>query len=141
MNEKLRALISVFILVFLSGFSLYYGVFETVGYLKYHQVIVFSWMTSLLLFIPVIISFPLAWFVFLLFKGYSSALILITSMLPFFKFVCVIIVAISISLSYWYVTTLSDKGYIRCQGIPSGWLPGMATKYATSERLCLKKAP
>ena len=141
MNENLRALISIFILIFLSGISLFFGVIEVVGYLNYYKVIVFSWMTPLLVFIPVVIFFPLVWFVTLLFKGYDSAVGVIAPIFNLFKFVCVIVVVISISLSYWYVTTLNDKGYIRCNGVPVGWMPGMATKYVTNEALCLKKDP
>jgi len=141
MSEKIRTLASIFILISLSGISLYLGFVEVVNCLKYYDVIVFSWMTPLLIFIPVIFSFPLAWFILLLFKGYSPAVGIIAPILPMFKFVCIIVIVISISISYWYLTTLNDNGYIRCNGIPSGWMPGMATKYVTNEALCLKKYP
>lgn len=42
--------------------------------------------------------------------------------------------------NYYYTGKLVEQGYIKCRGIPSGWMPGMATKYATSEMLCLKQS-
>lgn len=141
MIEKIRALFSIFILIFFSSLSLYFGFGEITGHFEYNNVIVFSWMAPLLIFIPVLFVFPLAWFVVFLFNGYSSAISIITPIIPLFKFICIVVVVISILLSYWYITTLTDKGYIRCNGIPSGWMPGMATKYATNEALCLKNDP
>ncbi|SMG55421.1 hypothetical protein [Cedecea sp. NFIX57] len=35
-----------------------------------------------------------------------------------------------------YATSLMHKGYTECQGSPSGWMPGMAKKYAIEPSLC-----
>ncbi|CFR15152.1 DUF1240 domain-containing protein [Yersinia alsatica] len=140
MAEKLRALLSIFILISLSALSWYLGFSEIFEYFDYYNVVVFSWMAPFLIFIPLLLTFPLLWFFALLFKGYNPAIIIISPIIPLFKVICILAVVFSISLSYWYVTTLSEKGYIRCKGIPSGWMPGMATKYVTSEALCLKKS-
>lgn len=35
-----------------------------------------------------------------------------------------------------YTTSLIHKGYTVCQGIPSGWMPGIAKKYAIEPSLC-----
>ena len=45
-----------------------------------------------------------------------------------------------IGFKVYYKETLNNKNYVVCSGIPSGFLPGMATKYATSETLCLKQS-
>lgn len=37
-----------------------------------------------------------------------------------------------------YTTSLMDKGYTECQGFPSGWMPGMAKKYAIEPSLCTR---
>lgn len=139
MAEKLRALLSIFILISLSALSWYLGFSEIFEYFDYYNVVVFSWMAPFLIFTPLLLTFPLLWFFALLFKGYNPAIIIISPIIPLFKVICILAVVFSISLSYWYVTTLSEKGYIRCKGIPSGWMPGMATKYVTSQALCLKK--
>ena len=47
---------------------------------------------------------------------------------------------ISFTFSYGYGTYLKSNGFTQCRGIPSGWMPGMATKYAISKELCLKKS-
>lgn len=140
MADKSRALLSIFILISLSAFSLYLGLSEIFEYFEYYNVVVFSWMAPFLIFIPILFIFPLSWFFALLFKGYNPAIIIISPIIPLFKVICILAVVSTISLSYWYVATLSEKGYIKCQGIPSGWMPGMATKYAISEELCSKKS-
>jgi len=38
----------------------------------------------------------------------------------------------------YFSNNLEKRGYIACRGIPSGWMPGMATKYVTNEALCSK---
>ncbi|MEA9391758.1 hypothetical protein SJI19_14610 [Acerihabitans sp. TG2] len=40
---------------------------------------------------------------------------------------------------FYFISEFEKRGYIACRGIPLGWMPGMATKYATNEALCLKK--
>ncbi|CNK60925.1 Uncharacterised protein [Yersinia mollaretii] len=46
---------------------------------------------------------------------------------------------ISFVFSYGYGTYLKNNGFTQCRGIPSGSLPGMATKYAKSESFCYLK--
>ncbi|MFK8257758.1 DUF1240 domain-containing protein [Erwinia sp. AnSW2-5] len=36
----------------------------------------------------------------------------------------------------YYISELKSKGYFRCAGVPSGWMPGMAVKYSSSPVLC-----
>ena len=52
----------------------------------------------------------------------------------------VISLVIPILFSFFYLKKIEYKGYVQCNGIPSGWMPGMATKYAISEELCLQKS-
>jgi len=40
-----------------------------------------------------------------------------------------------------YTTSLIDKGYIECLGIPSGWMPGMATRYVKNIKICSQQLP
>lgn len=44
-----------------------------------------------------------------------------------------------IGFKVYYKETLNNKNYVGCSGIPSGSLPGMATKYAKSESFCYLK--
>ncbi|RYJ12641.1 hypothetical protein C5Y41_19365 [Rahnella variigena] len=41
------------------------------------------------------------------------------------------------SFSMMYKKNLENRGYIECKGTPSGWTPGMATKYALNKSYCL----
>jgi len=41
------------------------------------------------------------------------------------------------SFSMMYKKSLENRGYIECKGTPSGWTPGMATKYALNKSYCL----
>ena len=41
--------------------------------------------------------------------------------------------------SYGYGIYLEKIGFIQCDGISSGWIPGMATKYAKNEALCYQQ--
>lgn len=45
-----------------------------------------------------------------------------------------------IGFRFYFINEFEKRGYVACQGIPSGWMPGMATKYALNEELCLKKS-
>ncbi|MFC7777023.1 hypothetical protein ACFQW4_08090 [Pantoea sp. GCM10028869] len=38
--------------------------------------------------------------------------------------------------SAWYKSELEDKGYKKCVGIPSGWMPGTAERYTLDESIC-----
>lgn len=46
---------------------------------------------------------------------------------------------VNFGFNYYYTGKLVEQGYIKCRGIPTGSMPGMATKYAKSESLCYLK--
>lgn len=48
---------------------------------------------------------------------------------------------VQVGFGFYFVNELEHRGYIACRGIPSGWMPAMATKYVTHEELCSKKDP
>lgn len=47
-------------------------------------------------------------------------------------------VIFQISFKYKFTFEVYNRGYVSCKGIPSSWMPGMATKYAINESLCQK---
>ncbi|CNE00557.1 Uncharacterised protein [Yersinia mollaretii] len=62
---------------------------------------------------------------------------------PVSKFIIVCFltsIIFQIGFRFYFINEFEKRGYIACQGIPSGWMPGMATKYAISEELCSKKS-
>lgn len=138
MKEKARALFSILILMSISILSLYLWIDELSGYLKFKDVIIFSWMSVSLFFIPLTLPFPTYWFYSFLVFGHDVALVKVNRVITYFKWVCIFSIITSILMSFFYVSTLKYKGYTTCKGIPSGWMPGMATKYVISKDLCNK---
>lgn len=47
--------------------------------------------------------------------------------------ICAVLIFSSI-----YKKELLSRTYIACSGIPSGWMPGLATKYVKEKSLCEK---
>lgn len=50
-------------------------------------------------------------------------------------------IPLQIGFRFYFLNAFEERGYVKCQGIPSGWMPGMATKYAINGVLCTKKDP
>ena len=128
-------------LVLLTVVSFHFGAEDSVTYFSYPDSFVFSVFSvfSVLFFI---ISIPI------LILSFSPICIGFQSSIEFQKKVakCIVfglcfIVLLSLLFNCYYIREVSNKGYIKCNGIPSGWMLGMATKYATKEALCLKKGP
>ncbi|WP_198138730.1 DUF1240 domain-containing protein [Erwinia typographi] len=42
------------------------------------------------------------------------------------------------SFKVFFISNINGRGYYSCAGIPSGWMPGMATKYVINKNLCNK---
>jgi len=128
-------------LVLITVLSFYFGIERFFNYFSYPDFFVFSVFSvfSILFFI---ISIPI------LILSFSPICIGFQSSIEFQKKIakCIIfglclIVLSSLLFNCYYIREVSNKGYIKCNGIPSGWMPGMAIKYATSEQLCSKKDP
>ncbi|HHL2502158.1 TPA: hypothetical protein ACQ301_004280 [Yersinia enterocolitica] len=79
----------------------------------------------------------LAYHLFVYLKQASISLQKTVGKIIIFSFLFSLI--ISFVFSYGYGTYLKNNGFTQCSGIPSGWMPGMATKYAKSESLCYLK--
>ncbi|MFP1725842.1 DUF1240 domain-containing protein [Lonsdalea quercina] len=98
--------------------------------------IVFSWLTVSFIALPVTMIFSLIYFILLLFKGKEYAFKTIGAYVVYFKWGCIALVIIGVMYSVFYPTVLVKKGYLRCSGIPSGWMPGTATRYVRDSSLC-----
>ncbi|WP_052184385.1 DUF1240 domain-containing protein [Rahnella aquatilis] len=138
MKRKTRSILSLFFLSSIFLLSVYFWVIEMDNYLDFNHVITFSWMSTSLVCIPLIFTFPIYWFILECIYEEKIAIKKMEKLMPFFKYLCVFSLFLSISLSLGYVSALKNKGYISCPGIPSGWMPGTATKYAFSGDLCRK---
>ncbi|OVZ80189.1 hypothetical protein CBW52_12420 [Yersinia kristensenii] len=67
-------------------------------------------------------------------------LLFIIYYLLFIIYYLLLIIGLVVNFGFNYYTgKLVEQGYIKCRGIPTGSMPGMATKYAKSESLCYLK--
>jgi hypothetical protein len=139
--EKTRALLAIIIIISISVISFYFGFYKVIEYFKFSEVIVFSWMTFGLLFIPLVFLFPLTWFILFIIKGYDKAIPIVEKIIPAFKVVCILSVILTFAFSFLYVNTLHKREYVVCSGTPTGSMPGMAKKYSINKALCTKNSP
>ncbi|WP_050413825.1 DUF1240 domain-containing protein [Yersinia kristensenii] len=118
----------------------YFSIQELIEYFKFHDVIIYSWMDCFALFFSFVVFLFSIYPIHVAFYGVplppDKSKGTYKTVLVFFA----VSLVIPIIFSFIYVSKIESKGYIPCQGTPSGWMPGMATKYVTSEDLCLKKS-
>lgn len=136
MTKKINAFFSILILLVVSILSFYFWLSEVFDLLKFHDEIIFSWMSLSLISIPMIFAFPLYWFYLSLRYEQEYALKKINKIMPHFKCMCVFAFALSCAISFGYLSALKSKDYILCSGVPSGWTPGTASKYVVDKKLC-----
>ncbi|MEY8711631.1 hypothetical protein [Mangrovibacter phragmitis] len=131
----------LFLLLPLGCGGLYIALDSVVLYFSFPPAFVFSSFTiyGFTIFLMVI---PLAFLSFFpVFFGRLASLS-IQKNISLFIFVCFFFfIMLQIVFKLYFESELEHKGYIACRGIPSGWMPGMATKYVTNEVLCSKKDP
>jgi len=132
----------VFFMFFVTGLIvLYFSIQELIEYYDFHDVIVYSWLDCFALLFSFFV------FIFSIYPGHVAFYGLpipagrSKSVYKIAIFFFVMSLVAPIVFSFIYVNKIESKGYIRCQGIPSGWMLGMATKYVTNEVLCSKKDP
>lgn len=120
------------------------GVYLTVDaineYLSFPDIIIFSsftiyGITCFLILLPLVfISLPPV------FLGRQASISIQKPVSKFIVLCFLTSIFFQIGFRFYFVNEFEKRGYMACQGIPSGWTPGMATKYAISEELCLKKS-
>jgi hypothetical protein len=125
----------MFFLVVSIGIS-YLGIFKLREYLSYPDVVNFSfWVTFAAAFF--FFFSPLLAMIFpVIFTGKQ---ITIASGKKLLKTTFIILGLTVLGMSIFserYTASLMHKGYTECQGIPSGWMPGMTKKYAIEPSLC-----
>lgn len=138
---RLKAIAAFFVFFMFGLGGVYFSIQNLSEYFEFHTIIVYSWMDCFALLFS---------FVFFLFSTYPAHIALCGFPIPPNKaksiynvllYFFVISLATPVVFSFIYINKIESKGYIKCRGIPSGWTPGMATKYVTNEALCSKKNP
>jgi hypothetical protein len=125
----------VFFLTISVGIS-YLGIFKLREYLSYPDVVSFSFWVAFAAAFFFFFSPLLAMIFPVIFTGKQ---ITVTSGKKLLKTTFIILGLTVLGMfifSERYTTSLMYKGYTECQGIPSGWMPGMAKKYAIEPSLC-----
>jgi hypothetical protein len=125
----------VFFQVVSIGFS-YLGIFKLHEYLSYPDVINFSfWVVFAAAFF--FFFSPLLAMIFpVIVTGKQITVTLGKKLLKTTFIILGLTVLGMFIFSEIYATSLMHKGYTECQGSPSGWMPGMAKKYAIEPSLC-----
>jgi len=125
----------VFFLAISVGIS-YLGIFKLREYLSYPDVVNFSfWVTFAAAFF--FFFSPLLAMIFpVIFTGKQISIVSGKKLLKTTFIILGVTVLGMFIFSERYTASLMHKGYTECQGIPSGWMPGMAKKYAIEPSLC-----
>lgn len=137
-KQRVLSLCGFLFLVIISISVFYAGVYLISKYNNYSPTIIFTEWGVFAVFFP-LFFIPYALMltpVFINGKSISEkkAKKLIKTSLCF-----LLLTAISMVLfSAYYKESLKQRGYVECQGTPSGWTPGMATKYTINKNYCIK---
>ena len=131
-----RYISSIVLILALSSVSVWFGNELAIEYFQYEESIHFLWFSSITYLAPGIFLFPLTFFVLALLKGQEKATALCSKYLYLYKYLLVISLMILISFPLVYVSILEKKGYVACQGIPTGYMPGMGKQYVKDLSLC-----
>lgn len=138
LENKVRPFFAIIIILGLCSLSFYLGKGMFKEYFSFGDEIVFSWLTVALVALPFVMIFPLAYFILVLFIGREVALRKMDCYVIYLKWGCIAIVIFGLLYSILYPKTLISRGYVRCNGIPSGWMPGTATRYVKETSSCKK---
>lgn len=138
-ETKIRPYLSVVIIVLLCYLSIFLGVEVFYSYFTFEREIVFSGLSVAFIALPIIMLFPFFYFVIFIFKGKDIACDKMGRYVPHLKWACIVIILCGLLFSILYPRKLLEKGYVRCIGIPSGWMPGTATKYVLLPTMCEHK--
>lgn len=138
MIHKIRAVIALIIIVSLCALCLWLGTEEYIKYTSFSNVIIVSWLSVIFVALPVVMVFPFIYFLIVTLRTEKQAINMMSRHIRAFKLICILLIIACISFPHMYKNNLQKRGYIACNGVPSGWMPGMATKYAINESLCHK---
>ncbi len=137
LKQRIGAFIGVlFVFVPLTILSVWIGLDSLSSNWSFPSSLVFSWGEVLLLFAPVLFV-PL--FIMAMPPIFIGKEMTVKSALPLLKIMiwgCAIAVLVAVLYAFYFTNQLEQRGYISCRGIPTGYMPGMGTRYVTNLSLC-----
>jgi len=138
---RLKAAGAFFLFFTIGLAAFYFSIQELIYYYNLNDIIIYSWVDCFaLLFSFVILLFSI-YLIHIAFYGMAIPVDKSRSIYKITLTLFIISLIAPVVFSFIYINKIESEGYIKCQGIPSGWMPGMATKYVTNEALCLKQYP
>ena len=137
-EEIIRPFFAIVMILGLCVLSIYLGNSIFRSYFSFGDSIVFSGLSIALIALPVVMIFPLIYFILIIVKGKDFAFKIMDNYVSYLKWSFITIVILGVLFSCLYPKELLSKGYVRCNGIPSGWMAGTATRYVKNLSLCVQ---
>lgn len=138
-EEKIRPFLAIVVILGLCVLSIYLAGSIFQSYFSFEDSIVFSWLSIALISLPVVMIFPFVYFILMIVEGKDFALKTMDNYVSYLKWSCTAIVVLGVLFSCLYPKELLSKGYVRCNGVPSGWIAGTATRYVKDPSICFIK--
>ncbi|EMJ9775331.1 DUF1240 domain-containing protein [Morganella morganii] len=138
-SPKKRVLLVFFdlIIILMTIVTFYLGIDGLSVYFSYPDIFVFSHGIALLFsFITIAIPVILLSLSPIL-KGRQASITFQKKVAKIMMLGLVLMATLTFIFNLYYLSTIDSKGYVKCNGTPSGWMPMMATKYVTDKKLCL----
>ncbi|EEZ5278411.1 DUF1240 domain-containing protein [Escherichia coli] len=104
----------------------------------WNDIIVYSWGYMLIIFLPFtlyVMSFEILFFAI---SGRRLSKVTMVRLWLIIKIIIAFSICAMLIFSSIYKKELLSRNYIACSGIPSGWMPGLATKYVKEKTSCEK---
>ncbi|EGK60418.1 DUF1240 domain-containing protein [Enterobacter hormaechei] len=136
-EEKIRPFLAVVIILGLCVLCIYLGGSIFQSYFSFEDSIIFSWLSIALIALPVVMIFPLVYFALIIVKGKNFTFKKMDNYVSYLKWSCIAIIILGLLFSCLYPKELLSKGYVRCNGVPSGWMAGTATRYVKHPSICV----
>jgi len=134
--SNIRLIVSILLILVLSVSSVWFGNTLMKEYFQFGTSIVFSWASGVTYTLPGVLSLPFAFFVLSLLKGQGAATISCSKYIRFYSYILFMLVFLSMLFPLIYINHIENKGYMPCEGIPTGYMPGMGKQYVTDLALC-----
>ncbi|MCC8422744.1 DUF1240 domain-containing protein [Photorhabdus thracensis] len=135
-KKRLPTLMVLIAIIVFPAVGAYWAFIKLTDLFLHKEVILFSRFDVFVLLSPVFL-YPLVilggYFLFTLKQAPMYLQVKMGKIIIFSFFFAIISTMV---FSFFYPHSLEEKGYIRCEGIPLGSMPGMAVKYALDEALC-----
>lgn len=127
------------IYIFLSTtFVFFFGCYATYELFLWNDIIVYGWGYMLIIFLPFtlyVMSFEILFFAI---SGRRLSKVTMVRLWLIIKIIIAFSICAMLIFSSIYKKELLSRNYIACSGIPSGWMPGLATKYVKEKTSCEK---